>query len=104
MRASDRTFSKRHHQRRTRHRIVNNHAAHAVDPRDQLWRHNLLRRALRHNLAVAQRNQMCRVAARPFKSCNTAAGVPLRTVQLAQQLQQVNLMADIQPSSARPAA
>ncbi len=64
VRASDRTFSKRHHQRRTRHRIVNNHAAHAVDPRDQLWRHNLLRRALRHNLAVAQRNQMRRVAAR----------------------------------------
>ena len=64
VRASDRTLAQRHHQRRTRNRIVNNHAAHAVDPRDQIRRHNLFRRALRHNLAVAQRNQMRRVAAR----------------------------------------
>ena len=56
--------SERHHERSSGYRIVNNHAAHAVDPLNQIRRHNLFRRPLRHYLTVSQGNQMRGVAAR----------------------------------------
>ncbi|MNR48344.1 hypothetical protein D3C85_1675730 [compost metagenome] len=87
MRGSNCTFPQRHHQRRSRYRIVNNHAAHSVDTLDKLWCHNLFRRTLRHNLSVTQRNQMRGVAARLIQIVqHRRQRIALGAVQIAQQL------------------
>lgn len=86
------------------HRILNDRAAQAVNPFNQFRRDDLLRRPLGDDPAVAQGDQVGGVAAGWLRSCSTAAGIALLAIQLAQQFQQVDLMADVQPWSAHPAA
>ncbi len=81
-----------------RHRIFNDRAAQTVNPFNQIGGDDLLRRPLGDDPAVAQGDQVGGVAAGLVKIVqHRRRGIALLAIQLTQQFQQVDLMADVQP-------